>query len=167
MSETNERWWGILSLGLVGAVVALAHRMSRMSTPISPPPRSSPDPSGPTESATSMMKTMMEAMAREREATTSMVMKLLYPMQTVTPSTPPPPFEEQPELTYDYDQTPLSPGIAAVLEREAQEDELLPLMKERAVLQGRVRALQEEEMRLAEEQASSRGPWDNVPGAGG
>jgi hypothetical protein len=113
-----------------------------------------------------MMKMILEAMKQEREETRKLTMNLLYPMQqVVTPATGPI-VEEQPELTYDYDQTPLSEGIQAVLDREEEEDRLRVLMKERVGLQGRLRTLQEEELRATEEQNSSRGPWDGVPRGG-
>ena len=63
---------------------------------------------------------------------------------------------------FDYDSTPLSPGIENVLAREGDEDQLQASLKERAVLQERIRELQDEQIlqmdRDTSEQ-SSPGPW--------
>lgn len=45
---------------------------------------------------------------------------------------------------FDYDQVPLDPGIQAVLDREASEDEQIRLQRERAALQRRQRELLEQ-----------------------
>jgi hypothetical protein len=66
------------------------------------------------------------------------------------------------QTTFDYDSTPLSPGIEAVLEREAEETEEGRLLRERAVFQERLAELQAEELRRQSQNGSadsSPGPW--------
>lgn len=79
---------------------------------------------------------------------------------TTTPETWPTLNEKQ--IEYDYDSTPLSTGIEAVLEREdqeIQETEQRRLMRERAELQAQLVETQSEMDRLGLED-SSPGPWN-------
>jgi hypothetical protein len=64
--------------------------------------------------------------------------------------------------TFDYDSTPLSPGIEAVMSREAEEDLQEALMRERAEYQQRIMELERENLARLDRQEvedSSPGPW--------
>lgn len=118
---------------------------------------------------TSMMKTMIEALTTELTETRTLLRNVVLP-QTLPGS-----YQQQngsqeqvqQAIAYDYDQTELSPGIQGVLQREAEEDEQLRLLRERAHYAGRLRELQEEEQRRLEEASSSQGPWSAVRDDGG
>lgn len=159
-------------MGMAASLGALAQRMSRMSTQTSAPPTTSPSPSSAAESEstmTSMMKTMIEALTTELTETRTLLRNVVLP-QTLPGS-----YQQQngsqeqvqQAIAYDYDQTELSPGIQGVLQREAEEDEQLRLLRERAHYAGRLRELQEEEQRRLEEASSSQGPWSAVRDDGG
>jgi hypothetical protein len=81
------------------------------------------------------------------------------PEQTQPPSIP---FSGEEPTSFDYDSTPLSPGIEAVISRELEEDQQEVLMKERAALQKRMAELQAEELHQMAQNGSadsSPGPW--------
>lgn len=146
------------------AALAFARHLSPTSTPTSLPPSTTPDPS-PAPDPMSMMTTLREMLREEREETRKLVMGLVYPaLSTGGPTTdqsPSDPLMVSPTNTgwEPYDAMPLSPELEQVAKREAEEAELQRLLRERAVFQGRLRELQEEEARLTEEAGSSLGPW--------
>lgn len=148
------------------AALAFARRLSPTSIPTSPPPNTTPAPTpfDPTSMMT-MMKEMMENQAKE---TRRLVMSVLWP-QGVSPTTP----SDQSALVVEqmedpwapYDAMDLSPELKAVAQREAEEDQLQAFLKERAVLQGRMQALQEQERVMMENQDLGSGtpPWVGAP----
>ena len=69
-----------------------------------------------------------------------------------------PPIWNAKQIEYDYDSTPLSPGIEAILERESEETEQHRLLMEREELRERLVEKQAEMDRLNLE-SSSEGPW--------
>lgn len=151
-----------LSSMATGCCAGLLLRTSRMSRPSSPPPSTSPTPISD-EVWISTMRTMMEMMGssqREtRELVTALVLGREPPRQTSERATDETPSESS--LTWDYDQTPLAPGIEMVLEREAKEEELRAGMRERAGLQQRLSQLQEEWMASQTAETLSPGPWQS------
>jgi hypothetical protein len=130
---------------------------SRSSSSPSPTPTSTPEK--PASSDDPMLKVM------------EMMMKMMETMvvgREPTPAPGPPSPTSYPEMptTFDYDSTPLSPGIEAVLGREEEEDQQVVLLRERAALQARMAELQVEEMRRMERNGSEDslpGPWSGRP----
>jgi len=124
-------------------------------TPISMPPMPSEDP---TLTMVRMMTTTMQNMAKEnRELMETLMLGRTQTSQPASSMSLP----EEP-TSYDYDSTPLSPGIEAVISRELEEDQQEVFLKERAALQLRLAELQAEEMsKLAQEGAADSlpGPW--------
>jgi hypothetical protein len=111
-----------------------------------------------------MMTNLMTASQREtRELVTQLV--LGRPGQTISEPETRPMLPESP-VSWDYDLTPLDPGIEAVLEREQTESELAVGMRERAALQQRLSQLQEELITQEATQNLSPGPWQSVPSDG-
>jgi hypothetical protein len=113
-----------------------------------------------------MMTTMKEILREEREETRKLVMGLVYPTYPSAQSngSVSPPVDTPPQDPWqEYDQMSLDPGIEAVLARESEEERLQALLRERAVSQGRLRELQEQERRLMEAEGSSLGPWLGGP----
>lgn len=106
---------------------------------------------------TMTVETAKEMAAENRK----MVETILVGRESLPTSNGQQPFSmEQPNL-YDPESTPLSPGIEAVMYRESEEERLEVLQRERAVLQERMRELQEEEnlQGRRESEDSSREPW--------
>jgi hypothetical protein len=112
----------------------------------------------------SMMTILRTILKEEREETRKLVLGLVYP----TPSTPTSqngssPLQETPDDPWrEYDQMALSPELEAVTRREAEESELQVSLRERAVLQGRLREKQQEYLDLLEQAGSDPGPWSGV-----
>ena len=153
-----------LSLTTMGFCVFLLLGKNRSSknpspTPTSMPPMPSADPM---TQIVQMMTRMMEQTAKENRSLMETLM--LGREQPSTNSTTLLP--EQP-TTYEYDSTPLSPGIENVLAREMEEDQDAALMRERAVLQQRLAELQAEEMSKMAQNGSEDslpGPWSQTQG---
>jgi hypothetical protein len=110
-----------------------------------------------------MMSTALEAMTKESEATRRMVIDMTQGRESQSPiSTPetwPTPNERL--SAFDYDSTPLSPGIEAVIEREESETEQARILREREELQELLIEKQAEMDRLTLEQSSDPGPWSS------
>jgi hypothetical protein len=157
----------LVSLLLIAmvALFCLLLKRSHLLTRDSPTATSTqPTPSDPLVEMMKMMTTMM----REENKETRSLMELMMlgrpvPESQETLST----FSKPLPMEFDYDSTPLSPGIEAVMERELEEDQQEVLMRERIALQERMRELQAEEMRLkghVESADSSPGPWSEPEG---
>lgn len=104
---------------------------------------------------------MMETMAKMHSDSMKLVVDLTQGRespQTNGSQETWPTLNERPS-EYDYDSTPLSPGIEAVLAREEHETEQARLLREREELQRTLIEKQSELERLNLEQ-SSPGPWD-------
>jgi len=121
----------------------VAHLKNHLSTPPSPTPSTTPTPSSD-DVALKMMTTALQAMSTESEATRQMVVDLVQgrPQQMTTGTRETEQTPSELPLIYDYDSTPLSPGIEAVLAREDEETsetlERRRLQMERADLQERM-----------------------------
>ena len=108
------------------------------------------------------MAKMMMTMASQQMTQVTKLMETMMvgrPEQTQPPSIP---FSGEEPTSFDYDSTPLSPGIEAVLSREVEEDQLEASLKERAVLQGRMREILEDQERQMDQSTLddfSPGPW--------
>jgi hypothetical protein len=115
----------------------------------SPTPTSTPEKPDSSEApmveVMKMMTKLVETMVVGREPTESQISQISLP--------------EMP-TTFDYDSTPLSPGIEAQMEREMAENEEAVLLKERAVWQKRLAELQAEEMT----RQAQNGSEDSLPG---
>jgi|SRR5208282_497726 len=138
----------------VWIAVIVARVRSRSSTRRSPIPPTTPTP-------TSDTVVMMETMAKMHSDSMKLVVDLTQGRespQTNGSQETWPTLNERPS-EYDYDSTPLSPGIEAVLAREEQETEQARLLREREELQRTLIEKQSELERLNLEQ-SSPGPWD-------
>jgi len=116
-----------------------------------------------------MMRMMTETMKSQAEQTRRLVTQLMWP-QLASPTTngsEPTDSIQQADPWEMYDRMPLSPELEAVSQREAEEERYQASLKERAVLQGRMRELEERELELLEQDSSGPpGPWDGVPGNG-
>lgn len=104
-----------------------------------------------------MAKAMTESMQTMRELVVDLTQGRESQRPTGTPETLPTYSEKQ--IEYDYDSTPLSPGIEAILEREEEETEQHRLLREREELQ---RELIEKQALLDRETLpdQSPGPWN-------
>ncbi len=154
----------LLSLVLTGALCFLLLRQSPTSSPTSPTPSTPPTPiSAPpdstpfsTEMWTSMMELMRSSLAEDRALVERLVLGRESP-PTIYSSPPQQSWNEKP-IGFDYDSTPLAPGIEAVLARETIENEQSRLLKERADLQAKLREMATEADRLGLEDFLP-GPW--------
>jgi hypothetical protein len=151
-----------LSLTTTGCCTYLLLRKSPSSTTPSPTPFSTL----PTLSVDPMLEAMKMIQTTTTRSQELLELMIVGPKtETSTSPTSVPSLNE--ELTsYDYDSTPLSPGIEGVISRELEEDQQDRLMTERRVLQTRLAELQEEEnRRLAQTGAAdgSPGPWSQTP----
>ena len=116
--------------------VFLLRTRSHSSTPSSPTP--STTPTNPSADFVTLMTTMLttmrstsEASAREtRELVTELVLGRPQPTGTQEML----PISNASPVTYDYESTPLSPGIQAQIDREADENEQDRLQRERQEL---------------------------------
>jgi hypothetical protein len=162
---TTNDWALILLLFLcvvlTGALLFLLLLRSPSSKTPSPTPTSTP-PTPSVDPTMVLATTMVEMMQKESQATRTLMETLMLGREPTTSSETSTPFSPEQATTWDYDQTPLAPGIEATLEREAEEDVLLPLLREREESQRRIAELQEEIARnqaRSESEDSSPGPW--------
>lgn len=128
----------------------------------SPTPSTKPTPTSNDSETLTMISRMFLDMQRE---TRSLVLDLVQgrveqqssPQVTV-------PTENERQITYDYDSTPLHPGILAVEEREAEEQLQEVSLRERRVLQERMAELarleEEKKQILSDLEEASPGPWN-------
>ncbi len=160
---TTDQVLILLASLLLIAMVALFYLLlkgSRLLTRDSPTVTSTqPTPSDPLVEMMKLMTTMMREEGKENRSLMELMMLGRPVTETETESST---FSKPQPMEFDYDSTPLSPGIEAVMERELEEDQQEVLMRERIALQERMRELQAEEMRLkghVESADSSPGPW--------
>lgn len=164
--------WTITALAacilfLVATVsVSILRPRNHSSTRRSPTPTSTPStPSvDPTTELMTRMLTTMETQATENRRLLEIMMVGREPSPTPEDL---PTFSRPQPMEYDYDSTPLSPGIEAVIAREVEEDQLAVLMRERIALQERMREIQADQERLTTQSTlddSSPGPW-HIPEA--
>jgi hypothetical protein len=149
-----------LSLVTMGCCAFLLLQKSRSSKTPSPTATSMP-PMPLADPMVQMMQMLTRTMAEESTRNKEFLEKMILgppQIQTSTPSTPS--LDEVP-TTYDYDSTPLPPGIEAVISRELEEDQQDRLQTERAVLQARLAELQAQEM-SNQAHDSSPGPWSQT-----
>jgi hypothetical protein len=151
-----------LAAMVVWGAWVIVHVKNLTSTPPSPTPSTTPTPASD-DVALKMMTTALHAMSTESEATRQMVVDLVQgrPLPTTTgPSETAPTLNELP-LIYDYDSTPLSPGIEAVLAREEAETteahEQARLRTERIALQEKMMQAQANLDRFESGQSSPQG----------
>ena len=124
----------------------------------------------PTPTSDELVLKMMETMSKTYSESTKemhqMVVDLTQGRESASPTGTPetsPIWNERP-IAFDYDSTPLSPGIEGVLAREEEESEQARLLRERDELQRQVMERQEELDRFDLEQSSESGPWNNGAG---
>lgn len=149
---------GFLLLILMGLLAYLALTPSRLSKPPTPTPTSTPSTPSETVELAKLMMTMMQDQAKENRHLMETLMLGREQVETTTP--PSSTSLSEPLTTFDYDSTPLSPGIEAVLDREVEEDQQALLLRERRVLQERLSTLQEEELKMM----ALNGSEDSLPG---
>ena len=147
-------------------VLLIAARLkSHSSTPPSPTPSTTPTPISE-EVALKLMDSMAKTFSDQMRETRQMVVDLTQgresQSQTGTPETWP--MQSEKPLAFDYDSTPLSAGIEAVLEREEMETEQARIRRERADLQEQLIEKQAELDQFNLEQSSQEGPWSNGSG---
>ena len=106
-----------------------------------------------------MAKTFTTQMEQTRQMVVDLTQGRESERTTGTPETLPTQSERQ--ITYDYDSTPLSQGIEAVLAREKAETEQARILREREELQEQLIEKQAELDRSRLEQSSQEGPWSN------
>ena len=118
------------------ALFVVARVRNRSSTRRSPTPNTTPTPTSD-DLATKMIETMAKTQTDSIREMRQMVVDLTQGRESPSPNgeraTAPMPIERP--LTFDYDSTPLSAGIEAVLAREAEETEQARLLREREELQ--------------------------------
>ena len=114
--------------------------LSPSSTPSSPTPSTTPTPAS-ADPLLELMRTTLQTTARMTEIALSEMRELAVTLMQGRPS----PSQSTSELqvpeqqtSYDYDSTPLPPGIEAVLVREENESAQAALMRERRELQTRL-----------------------------
>jgi uncharacterized membrane protein YccC len=150
---------------LIWMGVLLARLKSRTSTPPSPTPSTTPTLISE-EVVLKIVDSMAKVSAEQMKETRQMVVDLTQgresQSQTGTPETWP--TQSERPIAFDYDSTPLSAGIEAVLEREEMETEQARILREREELQERLIEKQAEVDRLRLEQSSQEGPWSNGSG---
>ena len=153
----------VVAILLTGVTVfgLILRERSHLSTPISPTPTSTP--LMPSDPSMEMAKMMME-MAERQMTQTAKLMETMMVGREPTPESPlPTSLTSQPTM-FDYESTPLSPGIEGVISREVEEDQLAASMRERRALQERMAELQAEEQRLSGQSTLddlSPGPWQS------
>ena len=150
--------WAILSLSAVTALLTLSlwWRTASPTRNMKAIPTSSAS-----ESSTNSSTMMGVALAEMKDLALSLVQGR---SQVPTTPTGTEPTTSERSSTYDYDQTPLSPGIVAVEQREADEALQERLQTERRVFEQRRRELEqqisERQAILTDLEASSPGPWN-------
>jgi hypothetical protein len=146
---------------VVATLLIVVRLRNRLSTPRSPTQSTTPTPTSD-ELVYKMMETMKAAYTDSTREMHEMVVDLTQGRESQSPS-------GQPEILltpnerlsdYDYDSTPLSPGIEAVIERESQETEQLRIAREREELQRQLMEAQAELDRFDLESSSESGPWN-------
>ena len=121
----------------------------------------------PTPTSDAVALKMMETMAQSFEASTKEMRGLVVDLtqgresQRTSGEVETPPILSEKQIVYDYDSTPLSPGIEAVIAREDQETEQARILREREELQELLIEKQAEMDRLTLEQSSDPGPWSS------
>lgn len=148
------------ALALTVGLLFAGRWRNRTSTPPSPTPPTTPTPTSATsetQMVTTMAQTFTAALAEMRGMVVDMTQGRVG--QPVTSMQETPQMSNESSLTFDYDSTPLAPGIEAVLAREDNENEQARLLRERAALQSHLLDVQEEMDRLGLED-SSRTPWE-------
>ena len=124
----------------------------------------------PTPTSDAVALKMMETMAQSFEASTKEMRGLVVDLtqgresQRTSGEVETPPILSEKQIVYDYDSTPLSPGIEAVIAREDQETEQARILREREELQ---RQLRERQAALDEFDLSTQsesGPWNGAVG---
>lgn len=119
--------------------------------------------STPTPTSDDSAATLLASMMRETRA---LVLDLVQGRAQPPPTGPQetPLIESERQITYDYDSTPLPPGIVAVEEREQQEAQLEASLRERRAWQERIAEARRKEteaaLMVADLEASSPGPWN-------
>lgn len=154
---------GCLSLMTTASCIFLFLRRNPLSKTPSPTPTSMPPMplEDPMVRVVQMMTRTMEATAKENRDL--METLLLGREQPLTPSTT---LSLPEQREYDFEQTPLSPGIESVLQREMEETEEDRSRTERAALQKRLAELQAEELQRMARNGSADslpGPWSATP----
>jgi hypothetical protein len=144
-------------------ILLIAVRLkNRSSTPPSPTQSTTPTPTSD-EVALKMMETLNSAWAQQMHETRQMAIELTQgresPNQIGTQETWP--MQSERPIAFDYDSTPLSAGIEAVLEREDKETEQARILREREELQEQLIDKQVELDQFNLEQSSQEGPWSN------
>jgi hypothetical protein len=136
-----------LSLATMALCVYLLPRGNHSLKKGSPTPTTTPGVD--TSVVMTTMREMTESWMKEtRELVTQLVLGREQPRPTGERETLPT-SSENPN-PFDYDSTPLSPGIEAVLARELEEDRLSALRRERLDLQERLAQVQTEQRRMQE-----------------
>ena len=151
---------GIVTVSLwamtVWGAIIYVRLKSRSSTPPSPTPPTTPTPTSPDVVAV-MAKMMADTTRQMREMALGLTLGRESPSPNGQQETEP--IWNGKQIEYDYDSTPLSPGIEAVLERENEETEQARLLREREELQRALIETQREWERSQLSDQSNPGPW--------
>lgn len=156
----------IVAAALLAIVIWLGVGLARLKSLTSTPP--SPIRNGTAtqiseEVALKLMDSMAKTFTTQMEQTRQMVVDLTQGRESQSPTGTQetwPTQNERPPV-FDYDSTPLSPGIEAVLAREETETEQARILREREELQEQLIEKQAELDRSRLEQSSQEGPWSN------
>jgi len=143
----------------IWALLITARVRNRSSTRRSPTPSTTPTPTSD-EVVSTMERMAKDSLTQMRELALDLTQGRESAQTNGTTETPPIWSVRQSE--YDYDSTPLSPGIEAVLERELEETAQARLLREREELQRHLLEKQAEMDRLASEPSLQQGPWNAV-----
>ena len=152
----------LIAMTMWGLII-VARLKSRSSTRPSPTQSTTPTLISE-EVALRLLDSASKAFSEQMRETRQMVVDLTQgresASQTGMPETSPT-WNERP-IAFDYDSTPLSAGIEAVLEREEMETAQARILREREELQERLIEKQNELDRLQSETSSEDpGPWSN------
>jgi hypothetical protein len=130
----------------------LCRTVSRMSKRDTPTPTTRQEDS--TSEILTTMTSLMTTWAKEqRDLVTTLVLGREQP-PPISPLAMPSMLNGK-AVAFDYDSTPLAPGMEAILERETEETEQARLARERTVLQNRANELLEEWSKLEKEDSGS------------
>jgi hypothetical protein len=125
----------VILTALCGYLCLTVSRSSKRDTPTP-----STKPEAPISELMTMMTTLMRTSAKEtRDLVTTLVLGREQQPQTLQVVTPP--TQNGKAIDYDDDSIPLSPAIAATLEREVEETQQNRLLRERSELQEQLRDL--------------------------
>lgn len=145
---------------VVATLLIVARLKSRSSTNPSPTPSTTPTPTS--DASVQMLKMMSDFMkdttTQFRETLVDLTQGRESPNQTGETETSP--IWNERQIVYDYDSTPLSAGIEAVLERENQETEQARILRERDALQRDYIEAQAKLESFDLETSSETGPWN-------